>query len=121
MLSRKDGLVLRGRLAFADAHVFGRAGRRCLQGISKHAYAKPFKAEISQALRRSLQVLPHRLATAPAFDCWFLYTDASFEPDGTGGIGGVIIDPGGRVNAWFGFQFLQKSPCLIWPRVNALL
>ena len=47
-LSRKDSLVLRGRLAFADAHVFGRAGRRGLQAITRHAYAKPFKAEISQ-------------------------------------------------------------------------
>ena len=35
-LHRKDGLVLRGRLAFADAQVFGRAGRKCLQAITKH-------------------------------------------------------------------------------------
>ena len=111
-LSRKDSLVLRGRLAFADAHVFGRAGRRCLQGITKHSYAKPFKPEVSQALRRSLQVLRHRFASneprclsAASFDCWFLYTDASFEPDGTGGIGGVLVGCDGQISSWFGFEF----------------
>ena len=60
-LSRKDSLVLRGRLAFADAHVFGRAGRRGLQAITRHTYAKPFKATISPALLRSLQTLRRRL------------------------------------------------------------
>ena len=60
-LSRKDSLVLRGRLAFADAHVFGRAGRRGLQAITRHTYAKPFKAAISPALIRALQILRQRL------------------------------------------------------------
>ena len=120
-LSRKDSLVLRGRLAFADAHVFGRAGRRGLQAITRHTYAKPFKAAISHTLTRALQILRSRLLaneprclSAEVFDCWYLYTDASFEQDGSGGIGGVLVNPEGKVDAWFGFHLTSadSSPFL---------
>ena len=118
-LSRKDSLVLRGRLAFADAHVFGRAGRRGLQAITRHAYAKPFKASISPALLRALQILRRRLdaneprsLSAAIFECWYLYTDASFEQNGSGGIGGVLVSPDGKPRAWFGFPLTSADSSL---------
>ena len=118
-LSRKDSLVLRGRLAFADAHVFGRAGRRGLQAITRHTYAKPFKATISPALLKALQTLRRRLdaneprcLSAAIFECWYLYTDASFEQNGSGGIGGVFVSPDGKTSAWFGFPLTPADSSL---------
>ena len=122
-LHRKDSLVLRGRLAFADAQVFGRAGRKCLQAITKHTYAKPFSPDVSDDLRGAMQVLRGRLqgneprVLGPTtFESWSLSTDASYEPDGTGGIGGVLVRPDGSVFAWFGFALNadDTAPCP-WP------
>ena len=47
-LHKKDALVLRGRLSFCDAFIFGRLGKIALQNITKHAYAKPFSLEIDR-------------------------------------------------------------------------
>lgn len=89
-LHRKDGLVLRGRLAFADAQVFGRA----------------FSPDVSEDLPHAMRLLRARLqgnvprVLGPAsFESWSLYTDASYEPDGTGGIGGVLARPDGSIFA----------------------
>ena len=39
-LSKKDSLVLRGRLGYCDAFIFGRIGKMALQNITRHAYTK---------------------------------------------------------------------------------
>ena len=92
-LHRKDGLVLRGRLAFADAQVLGRAG------------AKPFSPDVSEDLPHAIRLLARLQGNVPrvlgpaSFESWSLYTDASYEPDGTGGIGGVLARPDGSIFA----------------------
>ena len=70
-------------------HSAARAGRKCFRAT------KPFSPDISDDLRHAMQVLRARLqgneprVLGPtSFESWSLYTDASYEPDGTGGIGG---------------------------------
>ena len=80
-----------------------------LQAITRHSYAKPFTPDLDESLQGALRVLRGRLHTnlpreldATAFESWSLYTDASFESNGTGGMGGVLVRPDGSVAAWFG-------------------
>ena len=62
-LAKKDALVLRGKLAFCDAFIFGRVGKLALQDITKHAYASPFISKFSERLVVSLILLRSRLLT----------------------------------------------------------
>lgn len=64
-LSHKGALVLRGRLSFCEAFVFGRAGRLALQMISQHAYRRPFSAEVSTELNQALKLLNRRIESGP--------------------------------------------------------
>eukprot|EP00438_Fugacium_kawagutii_P027862 Skav203260 [mRNA] locus=scaffold2987:9349:10848:+ [translate_table: standard] len=61
VMSFKEAQVARGRLAFCDAFIFGRAGRSALQEISSHGYAKPFRKEIGHRLRIALERLRDRM------------------------------------------------------------
>ena len=63
-LGKRDALVLRGRLAFCDAFIFGRLGKISLQAITQHAYAKPFNTAVDDGLSGALQVLRDRMAAA---------------------------------------------------------
>ena len=107
-LTLKQAQVARGRLAFCDAHVFGRSGRSTLQEVTKHGLAKPFRLHISSALKAKLIFLRGRLMNAKprciSSDIaisWSLYTDASYSPDGGGGLGAVLVDHHGMCVSWF--------------------
>lgn len=60
-LTLKEAQVARGRLAFCDAYVFGKAGRSALQAITSHGYARPFCADLSSRLVETLNKLKCRL------------------------------------------------------------
>ena len=57
----KQAQEARGRLAFADSYVFGRAGKSALQAIAAHGFRKPFKLDIGADLRRKLLAFKDRL------------------------------------------------------------
>ena len=108
-LHKRDALVLRGRLAFCDAFVFGRLGKVALQEITKHAYASPFKEQLKPVLVSSLELLRNRvlvgkprLLTCRMLDTLYLLTDASYEPKRGAGLGAVLVSAGGSVLGWFG-------------------
>ena len=110
-LQKKDALVLRGRLSFCDAFIFGRLGKIALQNITKHAYAKPFSLEIDAALEHSLIMLKMRLLNGKprffdmnVFKNFYLFTDASFDPAKGAGLGGVLFDSDGNVLQWYGIE-----------------
>ena len=91
-MSKKEALRLRGKLAFCDAFIFGRLGKLALQNITKHAYASPFVAKLTQRLVESLLLLRDRLLsgrprvlTCKMLDAFFIFTDASFRKDEGGG------------------------------------
>ena len=65
---------------------------------------KPFSPDVSEDLPHAMRLLRARLqgnvprVLGPAsFESWS--TDASYEPDGTGGIGGVLARPDGSIFA----------------------
>ena len=87
-LSKKDALILRGKLAFCDAFIFGRIGKLALQDITKHAYASPFISKLTERLVDSLNLLRNRLLagkprllTCRMLDTFFIFTDASFSKE----------------------------------------
>ena len=59
-LKKRDALVVRGRLAFCDALIFGRLGKVASQELTRHAYASPFSEKIPDALKNVLKLLEER-------------------------------------------------------------
>ena len=98
VLSKKDAQVLRGRLGFAYSQIFGLSGKLALQHISEHAFRKPFCSDISRTLIDSLTFLRGRLCGGvprrvfkDVGNTFVILSDASFELNKTGGIGGVLL------------------------------
>ena len=122
LLSKQDALVLRGRMQFAKAQIWGRTARLCLDAVTRHAYDDSGTA-VSDHLRESLlrfkkflsQARPRELSRALESPM-FLFTDASFSPAESSwpcGLGGVLVDGFGRVVSAFSF-------CLSMADLNAL-
>ena len=111
VLQKRDALVLRGRLAFCDAFIFGRLGKVALQEITRHAYSNPFKEKIQPSLVSALELLKERvltgkprLLTCKMLDTLYLLTDASYEPDKGAGLGAVLVSSAGAILGWFGIH-----------------
>ena len=115
-LSRHDALVLRGRLGFADSFVHGRLGRLVLSRLVEHAYGAqselmPPLASALRFMRMRLNDAKPRVVGTAQHNQFFLYTDASYEPEShTGGLGAVLIDERGSCIAWFGI-FMDSVMC----------
>lgn len=120
-MTLKESQVLRGRLAFCDAFIFGKSGKSALQEITAHGYSKPSKKEIGYRLRTALCNLLGRLRQGvprKIFACIsetvFLFSDASFQSDFNGGLGAVLCDETGTVLQWFSLAVskMQIDPIL---------
>ena len=109
-MTRIMALRLRGRLQFASANIFGRVPKAALAMVTHHAYHSKSNA-VDEATRLALglhlsmllQGRPREIKAAEQ-SCWFLQTDASYEPnevEGTSGIGAVLFDPNGQPVAFF--------------------
>ena len=105
-LQRSEAEKLRGRLQFASNQLFGRRFRNCLQELNLHIARN--LCSLSESLENALRLLNHLLSlNAPRtvgirHTNWFhLYVDASFEPQGFSGIGGVLFDPHGQCIGFF--------------------
>lgn len=116
-LTRQESLVLRGKLGFADSYLHGRLGSYVLKLLVEHAYAPG--VQLGAQLGMALQFMSRRLReNAPLIVSaghaanWYLYTDASYEPDTkSGGLGAVLVDNDGKVAKWFGVV-LPRDVCL---------
>ena len=115
-LGHKQALVLRGRLAFCDAFIFGRTGKLALQIIMSHAYMNPFVEDVNDylygaltALLRRFQNATPRMISTSLYSTFHIYTDAAFSDDFSGGLGGVLCDAAGRVIQWFGLQISAET------------
>ena len=102
-LYKKSAQILRGKLAFAYAQIFGMSGKPALQYTSWHAFRVPFTTLVSDQLLDALLFLKERLLNNEARrismgvgDHLVLLTDASFSDDMSGGLGGVLVDLGRR-------------------------
>ena len=115
-MTRAAALKLRGRLQFASANIFGRVARAALSSVTTHAYSSSsssFGSDTTFALSLySKMLVEARPRTLLASDnqCWFLQTDASYEPDSQGataGMGAVLFDPNGIPKAFFSVSLDQ--------------
>ena len=118
-LQKKEAQVLRGKLSFAYSQIFGLSGKFALQCLSDHTYSKPFRASISSALSESLTVLGEKLAegkprrvTQSAKHNYVILTDASFEQDASGGIGGILVSPTGSIISWYERKLSKEEVAL---------
>ena len=103
-LTPAEALSLRGRMQFANAQIWGRASKLCLNAVTAHAYSGD-GPELSFDLSHYLGVFKSCLMNSKPREVgcswdnsWFLFTDASFSPETTNwpcGLGGVLVDPAG--------------------------
>lgn len=107
VLPRQEDLKLRGRLQFVAGQIFGRVAKRCLAIVAQHAIVTQHAYGehgpiISDETRQALQLfhqlinmdVPRTLSLAHTAT-WFVFTDASYEPQQPGaiaGIGAVLVD-----------------------------
>eukprot|EP00435_Cladocopium_sp_Y103_P033072 s2564_g8.t1 len=116
-LDKQETLSLRGRLGFADSFLHGRLGKLVLKHLVDHAYGttKYMDASLVASLKAMCQRLEsskQREVSANQCKQWYIYTDASYEPESfTGGVGGVLVDENASVVAWFGIYCLGKDSC----------
>ncbi len=112
-MDNKLALQLRGRLGFADTFLHGRFGALLMKHLIDHAYSSSIN--VSEELFHVLTALFIRMRDNKAKEVrvsstdykYILHTDASYE-NGTGGIGGVLIDSSGSVVRWFSHQLTEK-------------
>eukprot|EP00435_Cladocopium_sp_Y103_P073576 s203_g44.t1 len=106
MLGRKEAERLRGRLQFASCQIFGRALRNHLKRLSEHIKTgrKVLTQDVCEALAaicNHLRGNVPRQISGKLSDHVHVYVDASFEPGGYCGLGGVIYSSAGKCLAFF--------------------
>eukprot|EP00435_Cladocopium_sp_Y103_P060244 s575_g22.t1 len=115
MLTRREGERLRGRLQFASSQLFGRVIRNYMRQLSKHIASgrRTLGDEVKRALAsvrdRILKNTPRKISGRLS-DYVHLYVDASFEPEGFSGVGGVLYDSFGKC---LGFFSEEVDQCLM--------
>lgn len=116
-LSKPDALVLRGRMQFAKAQMWGRSAKLCLSAVTNHAYhasdsgLEERTAEALKFFRAGLATSKPREITLDWGSPLFIFTDASFSPaddQWPGGLGGVLVDSSGRYVSAFSFKLEAK-------------
>eukprot|EP00435_Cladocopium_sp_Y103_P032581 s1136_g8.t1 len=118
-LDKQETLSLRGRLGFADSFLHGRVGKLVLKQLIDHAYgtSKYMDASLIGALKamcERLQTSKPRVISSSECCQWFIYTDASYEPETcTGGLGGVLVNGEAEIVAWFGVCMDEAACCLL--------
>ena len=120
-MTQPEALSLRGRMQFAKAQIWGRAARLCLNAVTDHAYAgaggnlSPATCASMATFRECLLSSPPRRISSSLDRPWFVFTDASFQPNDHEtpcGLGGVLVNPDGcQVSAFsivLGFDSLRR-------------
>ena len=125
-LQHKEALALKGKLAFAEAQVLGKAGQYALKALSNHIFHRPFCAALQPELVSCLKFMRVRLKEGKPRalcrslgTCWFVFTDASFSSDFEGGLGGVLVSPTGSVCSWFSLMLCEADVLPLLPREAA--
>ncbi|CAE7034567.1 car [Symbiodinium sp. CCMP2592] len=106
-LEPKESEKLRGRLQFACCKIFGRRPKAALKLLSQHSRQRRW--DVNQLTRLALTQLKSFLESsrprpvrARREDFVHVYVDASFEPNGHCGLGGVVFNSSGEALCWFG-------------------
>lgn len=117
-LSKQGALVLRGRMQFAKAQIWGRTSKLCLNAVTSHAYQQSSERlddhtyDCLKAFRSCLVCCRPREVT-PMWDVpFFVFTDASFSPEDEEwpcGIGGVLVNNHGEQISAFSLSLLPTE------------
>ena len=100
-LRKADGERLRGRLQFASGQLFGRSARNRLRTLSKHissgraALCDDTKLALCELRTQISHNIPRAISGKMA-DHVHVYVDASYDPEGYSGVGGVFYDSSGQ-------------------------
>ena len=112
--------VLRGRLIFTEAQIYGRITGIHMQKLAKWEHAIGDVA-IDEETKSSLEFLRDRVllggprcVVANHGRVFHLYTDASYE-NGKGGLGGVLLDGSGNLLSSFSSQINEKHVAILNP------
>ena len=109
-LKKMEALKLRGRMQFTAGQLFGRVARKCLSVITQHAYhaesatVSPSAASALARFRDMLVASAPRVISSKNAGNWFVFTDASHEPQADrpyAGIGAVLVDNRGNKQRFF--------------------
>ena len=105
-LRRKDAERLRGRMQFASGQIFGRSLRNKMKCLSRHIQQGRLNLteETIEALRfmkEKLQLNSPRHVSGCLSSFVHVYVDASFEPAGYSGVGGIVFDESGKCLGFF--------------------
>ena len=121
-MSTQEALVLRGRMQFAKAQVWGRASKLCLNAVTAHAYQgssialSEHTVDCLVAFRDCLKSARPREITPPV-GCSFLCIRRCFlQPEDKNwpcGLGGVLVDSCGRQLSAFSLMLLHFDLLLL--------
>ena len=101
---------LRGRMQWFEGYVFGRTAQRCVQTVGELSLRSSRSSTLTHYELRCFRDLHERVLQSPpieitprVLDTWIVFTDGACEgSDGkTGSIGGVLVDPLGRLTKYF--------------------
>ena len=101
----KTAESLRGRLQWFETLAFGRTANSCLHRLGEISMCSGRSHRLSKDDHATLTFLRNRVLTAPPvqihpcqLETWFVFTDGACEgQDASGGVGGVLMDPCGKV------------------------
>ena len=110
LLGKLEALRLRGRMQFASGQIFGRLAKKVLAVITSHAYGSS-TSQLSADTVKSLVLykkllgvdVPRELRIGSS-KSFFVFTDASFEPDHPlwqAGLGAVLCSTEGKIIQYF--------------------
>ena len=119
-LSTAEMRILRGRLVFAEAQIYGRLTGVHMQQLTRWEHAvgdTPLDDEIRHSLaflRERVVLGGPRRVIAEHGRVFHLYTDACYE-NGTGGLGGVLYDGFGNQLSFFSATVDEKQVAILNP------
>ncbi len=101
----KTAESLRGRLQWFETFAFGRTANSCLHRLGEISMCSGRSHRLTANDYDTLTFLKNRVLSAPPIqihpcqlEAWFVYTDGPCEgQEASGGVGGVLMDPKGKV------------------------
>ena len=111
-ITSKQAESMRGRLHWFESFAFGRVANSAVKVLGELALSGRKRVNLSAAAMAALNFLCDRVLVAPplaitpsCLQSWIIFTDGACEGSEDlkqGGVGGVLVDPLGRIVSFFG-------------------
>ena len=108
-LSPKNAERLRGRMVFFEGYTFGRVANAAVKNLGRMSLNQNIENVLEEDLKTALRFLIQRVKSAEPIHIekcllatWLVFTDgACAAEDKSGGVGGILISPGGMCVSFF--------------------